>query len=218
MVLVCIISLIIITIIVMLAQDSSKTTTKEKYGDAISHLANMAANGIDNISRGLTEPKDKRIIRQAKDVLASRNGRLYRFDWYNNEEMLNRLFLIDDDIKCALRDLGLSEERWNVLVREIFYLGIIRRESREKIDYSRRTEPYIRKHQIEEWIRRDGICRITVEYIIEALNYFHISVEEWIKYGDVVIEMYDLIEKHPDLKEYGFVTPIKPMANNLHTI
>lgn len=60
----------------MLAEDSSKETKREKYGDAVGQMAQGTANAIKNIANTLTEPSSKREIRVAKENLARRNTRL----------------------------------------------------------------------------------------------------------------------------------------------
>lgn len=51
----------------------------------------------------------------------------------------------------------------------------------------------------------------------EALSYFHISEKDWIKFGDTVIEMYN-INDDKDFEEIGIVTQIMPMRNNKHLL
>lgn len=87
----------------MLAEDSSKETKREKYGDAVGQMAQGTANAIKNIANTLTEPSSKREIRVAKENLARRNTRLFTFDWYDDKDMLQRYLSLDDDIKSSLK-------------------------------------------------------------------------------------------------------------------
>lgn len=201
----------------MLAEDSSKETQREKYGDAVGQMAQGTANAIKNIANLLTEPASKREIRSAKENLARRNTSLFTFDWYDNKDMLHRYLSLDDDIKSSLKVLNCSEETWLILAKEIFYIGVITKEARDEMDYSRRKESFLRQYIITEWGNRDGICKIISGLIKEALAYFNIPVEDWVKYGDVVVDMYDLGNR-PYMKDFGILMPIKSMPNNLHTI
>lgn len=216
-VLIVIVAIIIVTVIIMLAEDSSKETKREKYGDAVGQMAQGTANAIKNIANTLTEPSSKREIRVAKENLARRNTRLFTFDWYDDKDMLQRYLSLDDDIKSSLKILNCPEETWLVLAKEIFYIGVITKEARDKMDYSQRKESFLRQHIITEWGNRDGICKTISGLIKEALAYFDISVDDWIKYGDVVVDMYELGNR-PYMKEFGILMPIKSMPNNLHTI
>ena len=42
-------------------------------------------------------------------------------------------------------------------------------------------------------------------------------MEEWVKYGDTVIEMYNITDDE-DLREYGDIVAIMPMKNNRHLL
>lgn len=52
--------------------------------------------------------------------------------------MLQRYLSLDDDIKSSLKILNCPEETWLVLAKEIFYIGVITKEARDKMDYSQR--------------------------------------------------------------------------------
>ena len=149
-VLIVIVAIIIVTVIIMLAEDSSKETKREKYGDAVGQMAQGTANAIKNIANTLTEPSSKREIRVAKENLARRNTRLFTFDWYDDKDMLQRYLSLDDDIKSSLKILNCPEETWLVLAKEIFYIGVITKEARDKMDYSQRKESFLRQHIITE--------------------------------------------------------------------
>ena len=211
-----IIVLIVLLIIYFLAQDSKKTTTKERYGEAIGELAHMTADKISGIAHSITEPADKKKIRLAKKELAYRNGCLYRYEWYTDKEYLNRLLTVDDKFKSSLNVLGLSEERWHVIAHKLLYIGVIRVSSRDSSDYTKKTPKFIRERMVNEWSKNKTL-KENIDMLHTALNYFNIKVEEWIEYGDAVVEMYDLYDSN-DLKEFGIITSIMPMKNNLHLL
>lgn len=218
MVIAIIIALIVFGIIYLLAQDSTKESNKEKYGDAVGRLAHMTADSISSAAYALTEPASKKRHREAIKTLASRNGRIYRYDLFSNEDYLKHLFEIDDRLKSALNELNLSETRWKRIAEEILYIGLIRRESRDYMDFSKKNTPSLRKHTLTAWGEMEGVNKIISDYLKRALSYFNIDEEEWIKYGDTVIEMYNLYEKNKDLKEYGVIQAIMPMKNNEHLL
>lgn len=211
-----IIVLIVLFLVYLLAQDSKKTTAKERYGEAIGELAHMTADKIGGIAYSLTEPADKKKIRVAKEELADRNGRLYRYDWYSNKEYLERLLTVDDNFKTSLNILGLTEERWKIIAHKLLYIGVIRELSRESSDYTKKKPKYIREHMVHEW-SKEQTFKETIDLLYKALSYFNIKVEEWVEYGDAVVEMYDLYDS-PDLKEFGIITSIMPMKNNRHLL
>lgn len=118
-----VIVIIVFTIIYLLAQDSNKETTKEKYGDAVGQLAHSAADSISGIATSITEPANKKKVRLAKEELAHRHGSLYRYDWYSNKHYLEELLTVDDKLKQALQIVGLPEDRWKKLALRFFIWG-----------------------------------------------------------------------------------------------
>lgn len=50
-----------------------------------------------------------------------------------------------------------------------------------------------------------------------ALAYFNIDIDEWVKYGDTVVEMHDLTSDK-DLDDFGDIVAIMPMKNNRHLL
>ena len=52
----------------------------------------------------------------------------------------------------------------------------------------------------------------------EALAYFDIPEDEWIKYGDTVIEMHNINDSNKDVEEFGYIAQIMPMKNNKHLL
>ena len=207
-----IIGLIILLVIYLLAQDSKKDTARERYGEAVGQLAQITADKISSIANTITEPKDKKIIRLAEEDLASRNGQLYRFDYYSNKDYLKRLLTIDEQFKKTLNTLELSENKWDTIAHKLLYIGTIRQLSRDPSDYSKKKEKFIRENMINDWIN-DPILKDDIQMLYTALNYFGIDISEWVEYGDTVIEMHNLYDD-PDIRKYGIITSIKPMKNN----
>ena len=117
-----------------------------------------------------------------------------------------------------LNELNLSETRWKRIAEELLYIGLIRRESRDYMDLSKKNTPGLREHTLTAWGEMEGVNKIISDYLKKALSYFNIDEEEWIKYGDAVVEMYNLYEKNADLKEYGIIQAIMPMKNNEHLL
>lgn len=213
---VIVIGVIVLLIIYLLAQDSRKETKKERYGEAVGELSQMVANKISSTAYSVTEPADKKKLRLAKEELASRHGSLYRSTDYSDKMHKEKLLTIDNSFKNALGVIGISEERWNKLALMIYYLGTIRKLSRDSSDYSKKLPRYHREYMLSIW-SADDFFKNYIETLIEALNFFNIKVEEWLEYGDAVIEMHDLYN-NPDMEEFGFITSIMPLENNLHKL
>ena len=210
-----IIGTIVFLIIFLLAQDSNKETKRERYGDAVGKFANMTADTIGGIAHSIAEPADKKEYRLAKEKIASKNGYLYRYRYYRKDESTDSLLDVDDYFRKALNTVGLSEEQWKRVGRKLYYLGAIRKLSREQSDYSKKNPEYIRKTIIYE-CPQDGYDDNAL-ILREALSYFNMDIEEWIKYGDTVIEMHNL-EQDRDIEEHGYYVQIMPMQNNFHLI
>lgn len=206
---------IVFLTIYLLAKESRKESRKERYGEAISELTQMAANKISGTVYSITEPADKKKLRLAKEKLAVRNGNLYRSN-DRSEEYMEKLLTVDDSYRSALEDLGLSEERWHKIALMIFYIGTIRILSRNSSDYSQKKTKHYREHMINSW-STDSLMKTKLESLIKALNYFNIRIDEWLEYGDAVVEMYDLCDK-PDMKEFGIISSIMPKNNNKHLL
>lgn len=211
-----IICAVIFFIIYLVAQESKKETSKERYGEAVGFVAHSIANKIANVAHDIAEPASRKRIRLAKEVLANRNGRIYRFEDYTHKDRLEMLLMVDDDLKQSFDVLGLTECRWQKIAKHLFYVGVIRYLSREHSDFSKKNSELIRQHIINDWIN-DTHHRDKVATLKEALSYFHISEDDWIKFGDTVIEMYNLNE-NKDVEEFGIVTQIMPMSNNRHLL
>lgn len=121
--------------IYFVAQDSKKETAKERYGEAVGYVAHSTANKIATVAHDLAEPASKKKIRVAKEILADRNGRIYRFDDYSHKDRLKELLEVDDKFKQYLYILGLTEYRWQKIAKHLLYIGVIRYLSREHSDF-----------------------------------------------------------------------------------
>lgn len=210
-----IIVIIIFVIIYLIAQDSKKETAKERYGEAIGSLAQMTANSISNIAHDIAEPASKKQIRLAKEALALRHRRLYPMHSYKDKDYIEKLFTVDERFKESLDVLGLSEDRWKKIALHIFYVGIIRVKSRDLSDYSKKNTEDLRRYIIEGGKHQN--FKEESDTLKEALRYFNIPIEEWVKYGDTVIDMYN-VNANKDVEEFGYIAPIKPMQNNKHLL
>lgn len=200
----------------LIAQDSKKETRREQYGEAVGNLAHSAAETISGVAHEISEPSEKKKVRKAREALASRNESLYRFEFFSNKDHLKRLLTVDDHFKESLDILGLAEDRWKKIGLHLFYVGCIRIMSREKSDYTKKNSEGFRRNIIEKWEKEDFLTEYA-QTLKEALSYFHISEEDWIKFGDTVIEMYNVNDDN-DIEEYGIIAQIMPMKNNKHLL
>jgi hypothetical protein len=210
------IAIIVFLIIYFAAQDSKKETTKEKYGDAIGQIAHSAASTIAGMAHDIAEPASKKELRLAREALADRNGQLYRVEIYSQKEWIKKLLEVDESFKKSLDVLGLSEERWKKIGKHIFYVGVIRFLSREHSDYTKKNQGPYRNHILNEWTK-DPNFKDYANTLIEALSYFDIPENDWIKYGDTVIEMYNVNDVN-DIEEFGIISQLMPMTNNKHLL
>lgn len=74
----------------------------------------------------------------------------------------------------------------------MFYIGVIKYLSREHSDYTKKNQDFIRNSILNDWVK-DPHMKDYPDTLREALGYFNISEEEWIKYGDTVIDMYNIM-------------------------
>ena len=196
--------IIVIVVIYFVAQTSKKETKREKIGDAVGIIAQSTANKVAEIANSIVEPEDKKKIREAEESLAHRNWSLYNVKYYSSSKnYIEQLLTVDDSFKKALDTLGLSAERWKEFGIHIFYVGVIKHLSRDSSDQSKKNSVQIRKSIINDWCN-ESLLKDECELLKKALSYFHISEEEWIKYGDTVIEMYN-VNDIKDIEKYGLI-------------
>ena len=88
------IAVLVILIISLVAQDSDKKTKKEKYSEAVGQVAYSAADTIAGIAHDILEPESEKELRLAREALADRNGRLYRFERYSEKERIKELLCV----------------------------------------------------------------------------------------------------------------------------
>lgn len=194
---------------------SKKETTREKYGEAIIKIVCSVANMIAKITFYITEPTNKRKIRLAKEVLAMRNGLLYEYRFLSNyKETVERYLKVDESFKKSLDVLELPEERWRIIGKHLFYVGVIRRLSYCDSNYEDSVR--LRNGVLSEWVK-DRRMADQSNALREALNYFNISEDDWIKYGDYVIKMYN-INDDEYIRKFGFVTEVNPTMSLLANI
>lgn len=197
--------LILLFLIYLASLGSTKKTKRERYGEAVGNLAKSAANSISHIAYNLTKPADKKRYDKALEVLAVKNTLIFRKPLFTRKGYLESCFEIDERFKKALIELNLSEERWKKLATELLYLGLIINLSRDRSG-NKETEDY-RNNIINEWRYESSgdFWQIVAEYLLKALNYYNVSEQDWIKYGDSVVGMYNLTERNPDFEEFGIV-------------
>lgn len=213
---VIIIALIIFFFVYLMAQDSKKETKKERYGEAIGDLASMAADSIAAASFKLTEPASKKKVRLAKEALAMRNGFIYRIAVWDSsaEETLKRLLIVDDAFKSDLELLGLTKERWQKMALDIYYIGVIMQLSRDSFDYSQKKDEWRREHLFSE---KNKHGKEEMAKLADALLHFNIPVQEWIDFGETVLDMHCIYDED-DIKKFGYKSSIKAMPNNFHVL
>lgn len=182
---------------------SKKKTLPERIGEAVSTIAHETADTVSSLANSITEPKEKKKLRIAKEELARRNSRLFRRR--SHPEELQRLLMIDESFRESLKTIGLGENEWKSIAIDIYHLGRIM-----EISYlndptfsnetSQKTRESIINNHITETISWDEIHND----IVDALTHFRISKEEWIKYGHIVIGMHHLFEDDYH-KEFGII-------------
>lgn len=198
-----IIILIVALVIYLYAQDSNKETTKEKYGDAVGKLAHATANTIGDIAQNLTESDDNRKKRVAREKLADKNGRIFDIGKWLGTGSYEHYFEVDDSFRDALKTMGLAEDIWKKMAKDLFYLGIIHYLSKTGIGQKENTTKSYREHMFSTW-PTDPFFKDNISLLKEALDNFNIPYSEWIDYGDVVVQMHSLLD-NPIIEKYGFI-------------
>ena len=184
---VIILCIIVLLIIFIYASESKKETRKERYGEAIGRFAQETADTIKDIAYNVTLSDKNR----EKEKIRKKLIQLYGYRCNFDREYINKLLTVDDNLKQALNVIGMSEKEWNKLALSVLYVGIIRELSRDSFDNYRRITKQIREDMVNQWAK-DSALKSYIEMLYNALTYFKVSVEDWVNYGDAVIEMYNL--------------------------
>ncbi len=207
--------IIIIVALIALADGSNKKTVKERYSEALGELVHSAADTVADAAFKLTEPENDKKIRLAKDALAYRHGRIYRIrSWDRSGKTLQEYLKVDDEFKQHLEILGLTPEKWQKLAMQIYHMGVIIQESRSSLDYSKKLTKEQRANIFSE---NDEYYTKVRNDLTGSLKYFSIPINEWINYGETVLDMHNLFDT-PDIKKFGYRTEIMPMRDNFHVL
>ena len=192
------------------ATSSKKETKKERYAEAVGQFAEGVSGKIGGFAFSMTEPKDKKKLRLAKERLALKNTDLFYHEFYGDDEETDELFRVDEFFRKDLKLLGLSEDNWQDMARRLFHLGAIRKLSRSSSNYLEKLPKDVR----EIFMQNENYL---TEALVKALNYFEISTSDWINYGDAVIEMYNLTDDSI-LDKFGYTVEFQPHQSNIHLI
>ena len=188
---------VIITFIYIVSKDSKKETTKERMAEVTGQMAMEAAAGFSSMLNSIAEPANKKKERLARQALKERNRRLYDFNCFEDSNYRNRLFEIDDEFRATLDTLGLNEKQWERLSHYVFYVGVIDRFSHYSYDKEKKNTEHNRQYFMDNSSSKEDI-----DALKEALSFFQIKEEDWIKYGDAVIEMYNVVDTTADLDKF----------------
>ena len=151
----------------------------------------------------LAESPKSKSIRLAKEELIRRNARIFHTSIFR-KSYIKTLIDIDEYFEKQLNVLGISGTKWqDDIATKLLYIRIISYWSRNGIDSSKRNTSDDRRMYINDKSRgKDEIS--SHKLITTALSYYEIPEEDWINYGDAVIEMYELTEDE-DLVLYGYL-------------
>ena len=188
--------IVIFLIICIYASESKKETRKERYGEAIGRFAQETADTIKNIAYNVTLSDKNR----EKEKIRKKLIQLYGYRPYFGREYMNKLLTVDDNLKQALNVIGMSDKEWNKLALSVLYVGVIRELSRDSFDNSKKITKQIREKMANQWAK-DSAWKSDIEMLDNALIYFKVSIEDWVNYGDAVIEMYNL-DNFPEMEKY----------------
>lgn len=188
-----------------ISRRSDKETKKERIADAVGQFAHESADKIADIATRITEPESKKDKREAITALLFRLQNILSFKYGDNKsgrQHLDSFFAIDDSIRKSLQILSISDNQWDVLTMRIYYIGLIFRSSRDISDYSKKKSKQERNSIITEWGESKHLeLQEHREVLLTALSYFNISDDNWIEYGDSVIQMYNLCDS-PDMGDF----------------
>lgn len=209
-------ALIIFTIVLILlvyyANTEDKRSKKERMGDAVSDLAQDVANSVSFAAQTLTEPEDKKKLRLARKELSSRLSSIYWTHVGNIRESFDHNTQLNQSFKEQLKTLGITEETWKELTTFVLYISQIRYLSRDYNDYSKRNSRMDR----EEYLKDDafyGLYKEKSEIVKEGLESFGIPLEEWLEYGDAILEMHNITDNEL-WRQYGCYIALSRFGNN----
>lgn len=183
--------LIFIFAVFIYAQNSKKDTTIERYGEAASIVTQLAANEVSNFSRNITESPSKKKIRIAKEELHKKLSYLYNLNVFWTYKTFEVISYVDDSVAKHLSVLEISEQRWKQIAYDVFCIGVIRFESTDDLNRSKKNTKEDRERK---WQYSSSKTNDKENVLKNCLSHFRIPEYEWIEYGDTVLEMHNITE------------------------
>lgn len=195
--------LIILFVIYLYSTSSKKETKRERFAEGAKNMMADAAHATGKAVQELAESPKSKSIRLAKEELNRRNAHIFYTHTFSKSH-IRFLLDVDEKFEKQLNELGLSGTKWqDDIATKLLYIRIISYWSRNGIDSSKRNTSDDRRMYINDKSRgKDEIS--SHKLITTALSYYEIPEEDWINYGDAVIEMYELTEDE-DLVLYGYL-------------
>ena len=158
-------------------------TKAERYGKAVGEHFHAVADYMSAVVSLLTESKEHKKKRKAQEKVGEYVSDYLRKRYecetpHNPSADYDR----DESLRTALQEIGVSKETWLKDCEDFLHLNKI-------IYYKERLNNYKNTPLDNEvYLNHDDDLK-------EALAYFCIPNEEWIKYGTKVLIMYDLYVK-----------------------
>lgn len=210
------------------AERSMRRSVKGQFKYFIGNIFYKYGKMNMKIGRSIAEKKTERKIREAHEIIYKYNHMLffsYFFDgYYDKEKTIKflRKYINLCEVKSALDVLELSYKCWEQVARKLYYWGIIMTLSRDRrgqnryyqdVKYIRNDKKY-RSNMINSvyifGYDTEKICTVLIK---DALEYFKISENDWIEYGDAVINMNN-IDFDEDIQYIGDFNPLDIWGDN----
>lgn len=93
-------------------------------------------------------------------------------------------------------------------------MGVIIQESRDSFNYANKYDKGYREYTFSDKNKYGHEGRDELQ---ASLENFEIPVQEWIDYGETVLDIHNLYDT-PEMEKYGYKTAIMPMSNNFHLL
>lgn len=193
--------LFIIIIFVLLEASASKGSPKEKLNSAVITVASEVAGGVINTANAILESSSEKEIRLAREYVWHRNCDIYNYNSYLDRKSIKDLVGVEEQLSKKLKVLNIPEKKWTKVARMLLLIGVIVHIEGESKTGNDIYSVHFRERILEDY--KDGGL-YNVPLLLKALKVLKIPVREWIKYGDVVIDMHNL-RNDPDFKKYSLI-------------
>lgn len=156
---------------------NQKKSSREIWGEAASEVIKGTANSIGEKIEWLSLSKEKKEIANTNLVLFGYKSKYLNYakhsTRFSKDGLINKDYSDDEELRDALNFQDISKEEWFSMCKQWINIGCI--QQYEKYSFG------------DDVLSNDGNLR-------DALSYFKIPTDDFLKWGHKVLYMYDIVK------------------------